>query len=593
MIRDNDRSLLGVASMPLNRPFFEQLRPRLVLSASQAGSVLLDSESDHLAVIGSAQDDCIDVVFDDSSVHVTLNGRSTSYKLSTVVSIGINGAAGSDEINVIAGADDDRLLILGDRFVLSGSGLQVETKGNEEIVRVVGGSGNDTVEILDTSGDDFVYMHPEFAAFENSLGQVFKTSGFSRTEAHAVNGGFDRARFYDSASDDWFAGKQNFSFMESEHYTNYAAHFERVDAYSRRGGSDEARLHGSDGDDLMVSSPDLVSLTVGGTVLVSHDYTRTRAYAYDGNDRAELNGDDIAGSTNHLVWEPDSAFLHTVHGGLRVEGSPASTRTSFAVGFDRVVARSFGGRAEIHGSAVRDRFVAFPNHAKMVAGSTLGDEFSSIEAIDFVMIRAFGNGGNDNAWLYDSTGDDRYVSNNEFAYLHGEYRDGFVTRSYVNYVSGFDIHAMSENGGDDQAWLNDLDGRPAMLAPGADSIDVNILLTVFEQTGSLQLNDLLDPMATTEVTRAVFSDVRRERLGRFSLSDFYQQTTQDLNRLITDCTPEDCQQFVDDFLRMQLGDDDAWSDVSDSWRRFPWEYDTIIDGEILPHRQLRSAPGIT
>lgn len=418
--------------------------PLIESSASgEAEDYVVQQQGDILFVIGTDVADDIDLDMSGDVYLLTINGVEQSISPVAVDQIVIAGMAERDEVHITTGRTDERIEVFDDELEIISANYAVRVQ-QSEIVEVMDEGGDDLVRYYDSAGNDQLVLDPEVSTFTNSKGERYQVTGAEVTQGYAINGGSDVAIFYDSAGNDRFVGKETFSYMVGEDFSNLARSFEQVVARKRAGGTDEARLYGSDSDDLLIANPEQVSLQSNNTDLSAFFFDVTRSYAGEGNDRAELHGQGFV--TDRFVWEPTSSYLYTtgvVDPAVALANLPADfeplTVSNVAIGFD--VVEGFGGdgsdRAELKGSAGDDNYIALPEIVQLSTPNAM------VEATNFRIVRAFGRGGDDQAYLEDSKDNDTYISNEVFAYLEG--------RDYLNYVSEFKIQVIAKNGGFDYA----------------------------------------------------------------------------------------------------------------------------------------------
>lgn len=432
----------------------EKLDQRVVLSANPAAvdhseTAVIQQQGNVVFVFGTERDDFVRVVMGTDEHFVSINGDRQTFAASVVDEVVVAGMDGCEEVAVFGSELDDTVEVLANEVELRSDNYTVRVR-QSETVRVFGGQGSNTARIVDSAGDDELYLHPTNANFVNSNGDVFILQEMERVEAFAQNGGRDFVRFFDSMADDSFVAKPRFAYMIGDGFWNYAKGFERVDAVSRSGGRDSARLYDSVGDDVLVARPDEVVLDTGRVVMSTRDYFTTRAIAdAGGNDLATFHGQTWV--KDLFVWEENSSYMYSTgefDSSLppNVDAADPTTSSNLAVGFDHVEA--FGGgpqdRAELRGSAGNDRVIALPEVVQMTTPS------ADVEVWDFRIVRSHGRGGSDRAQLQDSDGNDTYISNSRFAYLEGS--------DFLNYVSGFAIDVFALNEGEDHAHAQDYTG---------------------------------------------------------------------------------------------------------------------------------------
>ena len=122
-------------------------------------------------------------------------------------------------------------------------------KSDFDKVRINGGTGNDTVELVGSTQKETLSGGNGRVVFYGSQTDVIANS-FESIRVHG-NGGDDLAVINDSKSADFFRGSQTVSELTGGGYYLAANDFDRVTIISSRGGNDRAELTGSSGDDFL------------------------------------------------------------------------------------------------------------------------------------------------------------------------------------------------------------------------------------------------------------------------------------------------------------------------------------------------------
>jgi hypothetical protein len=191
-----------------------------------------------------------------------------------------------------------------------------------------------------------------------------RAGGFDQVEAVSAGGGDDSARLYDSAGDDNFSAYPTYVLLANHPsnptaYSNKATGFRYAHASASGGGTDKAWLYDSSGNDTFDAYP---------------------TYAV------------LSNST------PGQAFY---------------TRANY---FDQVIAASSGGAdiARFFDSALKDVFTfrAATKDAVMTGSGYLN------QALNFRYVLAYATTGDDEANLYDSSGDDKFYGSGNIARLY-------------------------------------------------------------------------------------------------------------------------------------------------------------------------------
>ena len=437
-----------------SRLHLETLSARLLMAADTVAHADASGEpEDYIVqsvgsiafVIGTDVDDTISLVLGEEQHQLTINGSDHQFDPAVIDQIVISGmSSDNDQVTIVPTSDDARVEILDDELEIITEHYAVRVQQSESVTVNELGGPQDSLRIYDSAGDDTVFLDPSFTSYTNSHGETYVVRGAERTEAYADKGGTDQALFLDSVADDRFVGRHEFSYLEGDGFSNYARGFEEVDARHQAGGNDEARLFGSDADDRVTARPNLVVMEadIAGntTTITASFFNTTRSFAGEGNDVATLIGQDLV--SDRFVWTPESSYLYTT--GIEDLGDSErppiftpSVASNVAVGFDTVhaVGSDDSDRAELMGSEEADQLVGLPEVVMLATPS------ATVNAQDFRIVRSFGLGGANEAYLEDSPDNDTFISNESFAYLEGT--------DYLNYVADFELQVHAKNGGGD------------------------------------------------------------------------------------------------------------------------------------------------
>lgn len=436
---------------------FETLGSRLLLCASNLDpNIQPIAEENCVLQIGnvvtvkaSDADNTLQLDLGAETHRLTMDGEMHEFDASVVDRILIYAGDGSDTVTINGSAADERVES-NSRSIEVLAANYIARVEMAEAIQIDTGEGTDRVEFVDSVGDDRIELRPDEARHVDEDGRVVRVTNHERAEAYATQGGIDSVSFYDSDQDDRFVAKYLRSFMVGDGFLNFARGFEHVDAYRELGGRDEARLYDSPVDDELTATATETRYKVEFATHTVHDFPLTRSYSSTGRDTAVVTGHHFI--TDFFVWEPHSAYMHT-NGTYDPDTAAelfldeeALTATNVMVGFVEMeaVGSDPSDRAELRGSPGNDSYVGLPEKVELVTPT------SEVEASFFRVTRAFGRGGTDTAYLEDSAGDDEYIGNARFAYLEGE--------TFLNYVSGFAIDAVSRNGGEDLAEVFEYSG---------------------------------------------------------------------------------------------------------------------------------------
>ncbi len=359
------------------------------------------------------------------------------------IAIATAGDAGGsgDQAYLYDSAGNDTLNSLPGYSYLTGPGYYSYAQGFDRVIAFArAGSADargDWAYLYDSAGDDTLNARPEYA-YLSGTGFFNYAEGFGTVLTYSTNtSSFDRAYLYDSAGDDVFTGTTAHGVMRGTNFVNLVAGFDEVIADSRSGGTDIARLYDSAGNDVFVATPTAASLTTPTYRQSAVGFERVTGFATAGNsggigDQANLYdspGNDI------LNARPEYAYI------------TGTGYYSYAEGFNRVRvfanagnAGGSGDRAYLYDSNGADTLTTRPNSAVFSGSNTLGRAFYNY-AEGFQQVLAYASaGGFDQAYYYDSAGNDTFIATPELAYLSGT--------GFLNYGAGFDRNVAVATAGD-------------------------------------------------------------------------------------------------------------------------------------------------
>ncbi len=390
-----------------------------------------------VAVRGTAADDQFRITT--GAVHrLTVNGVDYSFDAASVDTITLDGAGGSDLLQLSGSTADEVLKLYPDAATFTGGGLTLDVRRVAKIQAQAGG-GSDQAVFYDSTGDDQFFARGEYAQMSGG-GYFNYAKNFDLVKAYAGQG-VDTAVLYDSAGDDSFFGRPDYSQLSGPGYSMWVKGFESVRAYAGAG-KDTAVLYDSAGNDVLVAKPAFAQLSGASYLNYAKNFDTVKAYAGAGYDTASLydsSGDD------ELLATPTYARL------------TGRNFFQYAKNFDQVRAYAGAGldRARLEGSSASDQFTATPTYAQ-VAGAAFMNY-----ARNFDVVESDGMGGADQAVLVDTALDDhleatgnmaRFTNDQlQLAYLAYNYRTVTAQSS-----SGHDTKSLTAidfllEGGDD--WL--------------------------------------------------------------------------------------------------------------------------------------------
>ena len=421
-----------------------------------------------LVFFGTDEDDHIRVQLGDV-IEVTINGHTWRYdtnskfsypgiEYSRITRLLFNGLGGNDEVEVIGTANDDQMTLYSNWNDLINEYQNLGFTNVEEC-SIHGGGGNDKLWLFGTQHADIFVMQPKWGS------------------AHLVdeaNAGTKPSRI------------RYLQFESTIVFTN-------VD--------DFVTLLGSDGDDTLTTNTIAPEYPLGVGYATFAPSGRAALLTGPGYEnavygRAELmalpgtGGHDIAilndqYSVSHLPvplisvtnpdgtislvpdpsassYEPDSQF-YIRQGEIKYTGWGMTHRVN---GFYDVTVNAGGGDDNVYvlGSVGDDKFSYEDGVGRL--RTTIG---YSVNIFDAETIDVHTNGGNDIACLYDTDGDDTFVSTANDARMFGADGSKVIVHGYNT------AYAYSENGGYDTALFYD--------SPENDTFVANPFNVRMERTG--------------------------------------------------------------------------------------------------------------
>ncbi len=314
--------------------------------------------------------------------------------------------------------------------------------GFREVYAEAAAGGYDVASLYDSNGDDQFVGRADVSGLRTAQ-SYNEVRAFDEVHAYAVNGGADTADLYDSMGADTFVAREDFARMSGDGYFTRAKFFEHVTGHST-GGNDEAHLYDTAGDDTFFAAPAAASFSGDGWERRAENFARVFGYASSGNDTAIF--EDSAGNDSFPPrprkprW-PAPASPTRLCGLNRWKAQSSHAASTVASLYD------FSGRRHPGGPARPGHVLRRPAFRYQAKG--------------FAQVHGYANsGGIDIASLFDSAGDDEFVSWPGWARIAGG--------GYFNRVKGFDqVHAYAKAGGNDLARLNGSAGDDTFVSDHA------------------------------------------------------------------------------------------------------------------------------
>jgi VCBS repeat-containing protein len=418
------------------------------VGGDQAVGEILDGNTDNI-VRGTGLDDTF--VFTVSTDYlVKVNGVEFHLDPLFVNEIFVHGFAGIDQITLNGGTDNESAKIYPSSVTMSTSSYTIAADSVETIT-VNAGTGNDVATLYDSPGNDNFSGYPTYsrmvgAGYDN-YAYGFDTV-FGRATAGDSGGVGDRAFLYDSAGNDNFYGRPTYSRMVGSGFNNYATGFDtvygRATAGDAGGVGDQAFLYDSTGNDRFYGRPTYSRMLGSNFSNFASGFDKVLAYASAGD----------SGGVG------DRAFLYDSDGNDRFYGRPTYSYLvgngffNRAKGFDAVYANATAGgvndRAFLYDSAGNDSFYAYPTYSYLT-GNDFYNQANGFKTVTGYATAGDAGGVGDQAFLYDSAGNDRFYGRPTYSRMVGT--------GFNNYASGFDAvyaYASTDAGGvGDRAYLYD------------------------------------------------------------------------------------------------------------------------------------------
>ena len=331
-----------------------------------------------------------------------------------------------------------------------------------------GAAGDDTAVLTGSIADDTAIVYPDRGLMRGT-GYEVNVAGTTSVAVHGGGGTTDVAHLYDSSGDDAFTSSPNTGTLSGSGFSNSAAGFYYVHGYGKAGGLDTATFYDSPGDDKFIGRPTYSKMEGPGFYNRGKAFDQVYAYSSTGDDEAHLRGS--RNSEVFYAYADGTMAASHLPGALSAAAVPLATSTlGEMIGTDFYYnARGFeylhgyalqGGTdsAQMYDSSANDRFVTNPT---MKFGK-LFDEGRTYQTrakfFDFVHAYATG-GGNDTAVLFGSGGDDIFVGRSDYSRMIGptfNYRAKLFENVYGNAGAG----------GNDQAFLYDSEGDDLLETSG-------------------------------------------------------------------------------------------------------------------------------
>ena len=400
-------------------------------------SNLLQQEGTTVTVFDTAGDDRF--VFEASEPRqLSINGVRYDLDPTATGQVIFEGGQGFDSAALIGSAADEAVTLWPYRGEYQGPGVIVTVTGVDAIT-ADGGSGNNFLELNDSSGDDTAEVGSAWASLTGP-GVSLEAVNFETVQVYARSGGMDVAHFYDSPGDDRFVGRPVWSKLEGEGFFYRAKFFDQVYAHAMAGGTDFAEMVDSRDDDTFEAGPGYAQLDRPGYFTRAESFEYAHGYArFGGYDTATLFGSE---GNDELVATPMFTILR---------GDDYFNRAKF---FDRVEAEGGTGddSMKMSDGTGDDTLVLEPGLAESYGDgyTAYGRDFGSYHNVGrgFESVRAYSReGGRDTALLHDSALDDLLVAEGSRVTIQSNHADP----DYLHNVIAFELVTARRSTGTDVA----------------------------------------------------------------------------------------------------------------------------------------------
>ncbi len=320
----------------------------------------------------------------------------------------------ADKAVTVYGTDGaDRFECFGFEVTINGISYQVP-QGAIESIHFDGGGGEDRAVLYGTIGGTAMFSPGRGSMIDNITGFVLSVQNVAYIEAIGT-ASYDTVELVDSVGDDSLVATPTQMTMsgtptDGTSYSLTANNFRYAHGYARNGGNDTAELLGSDGLERVKPYPDMVKLTGSGFFQRAKFFETTTVDTLGGTDNGAMAGSEGA----DVVWAMKNDVRVAYGVELAQDASPDYANLDYGVtitGCEYFVARAEGNNdwIELHDSANKDVLIAKPHKVEMMnapdpnSNVERGAEYT-ITARGFRHVSAIADQGGDGdaAKLYDS-----------------------------------------------------------------------------------------------------------------------------------------------------------------------------------------------
>lgn len=455
--------------------------------AEQLRSVSFSVDGTRLTVRATAGDDRIRFRAGESVLEI--NG--VGYRLAGLAGythVVLEGGTGSDQLTIRGSVDGSDYGLLRPGYIsLTTAGQFVRGAGFEQMT-LWAGSGNATVDLHDSSGDDQLTISGD-SAFLSAAGSSLTATGF-RTQRVFASQGVDRATMLGTPADERLLARPDFSRLVRGSRSFQANGFDLVTA--RLGaGFDNVIFEANGVAESVGILPQQAWLSGSGYNVEVFELERTTSYGNDAGDEVRMWDGPGRDTFNSHV-------LNTLMAGAGYDHR--------AYRFPRTWLYSRGGEDHLtlRGSANRELLLATPELTTFS-----GPDFVT-EASGFLSRLVVGQGGEDEARLAGSSGYDYFWSSPAMSVWNAG-SSSLTTQQFRQ-------HRFDGNGGGDFVALVD-DASSSQLQLQRNSATLSGAGWQVEVTGinRLRARSLLDPSPDTLQFQTAELDYQFEQFGDWQL----------------------------------------------------------------------------
>ena len=348
----------------------------------------------------------------------TMYGNEYMHRVDGFVTVNVDGGGGHNRLYLGDSAADDQFLLSSSQFDWSGNGQAITASNFTTQVAYTVSTGNDSVQIVDTAGDDYVYSFADVMILANSTSYI-RGDGFETMTTSSTSGD-DSATILDAAAGDTVNVRSEEVEVIGGGLTRRASGFGYTRTIMQSG---LVNLAGSTGSDTLIGNPDQVTFYGSGfrNFVTGYDHALIDAAAgHDGFWLSDTPLDEVA------VLQAESATFSNAGSLLEMNGFENQFVTSVHGGNDTV---------RFYDSVLDDLLESHMDFTRM------SNTQSVFQADGFSDVAAFaGSGGYDTVIMTGTPGSDLVTLNEN----QGLYESSGLTRFFLDFDMAT-IYRESEN----------------------------------------------------------------------------------------------------------------------------------------------------